>query len=65
MRTSARRLIVSKTPLYEGEFLRRSLLTGVGVEKVTVISDRNGGRSMVISKEECLPCCGSPFSEAC
>ena len=37
----------------------------VGVEKVTVISDRNGGRSMVISKEECLPCCGSPFSGAC
>jgi hypothetical protein len=27
----------------------------VGVEKVTVISDRNGGRGMVISKEECLP----------
>jgi hypothetical protein len=36
-----------------------------GVEKVTVISDRKGGRSMVNKKEECLPCCGSPFSEAC
>jgi hypothetical protein len=26
----------------------------VGVEKITVISDRNGSRSMVISKEEML-----------
>ena len=43
----------------------------MGVEKVNVINDRNGGRSVVIrrkrgnmKKEECLPCVGSPFSEA-
>ena len=39
-------------------------VTPVGVEKVTVISDewrqKHGNK-----KEECLPCCGSPFSEAC
>jgi hypothetical protein len=33
----------------------------VGVEKVTVISDRNGGRSIGNKKEKCWHCDSVPF----